>query len=212
MILKPNPYRTSVPDGALHPHRPSSHITAALIYLARAANQLGLPPSALQQKSTLPLTLRKFIEVVVQNTGLENIEWDSSAAQLLWDLVFLEAIASEARVDSSVARVIESLKAKLSSVAPAPKSLQQLSTNISNSVAQSLPKMQLLLAPLLDKPESSPQSPQNPKSPYATIASNALLSLGTPSQDGREQEFVPALELAKPTQRFGLLLVGSGTR
>lgn len=72
--------------------------------------------------------------------------------------------------------------------------------------------MQLLLAPLLDKPQSSPHSSQKTKSSYATVASSVLLSLGDPSQDGQEQGFVPALELAKPTQRFGLLLVGSGTR
>jgi len=50
------------------------------------------------------------------------------------------------------------------------------------------------------------------KSSYGSVASNVLLSLGAPSHDGQEQGFVPALELAKPTQRFGLLLVGSGTR
>ena len=76
-------------------------------------------------------------------------------------------------------------------------------------MAQSLPQMQLLLAPLLDKPQSSPHSLQETNSSNATVASNALLSLGVPSQ---EQGFVPALELAKPTQRFGLLLVGGGTR
>ena len=79
-------------------------------------------------------------------------------------------------------------------------------------MAQSLPKMQLLLAPLLDKPQSSPYSPPKKKSSNGNVASNVLLSLGAPSQDGQEQGFVPALDLAKPTQRFGLLLVGSGTR
>jgi len=72
--------------------------------------------------------------------------------------------------------------------------------------------MQLLLAPLLDKPQSYPHAPQETKSSYATAAPTVLLPLGIPSQDGQEQAFVPALELAKPTQRFGLLLVGSGTR
>jgi len=99
----------------LHPHRPSSHITAALISLARAVNQLGLPPSALQQKSILPLTLRNFIESVVQGIRLEDLQWSSSAAQLLWDLVFLETISSEAGVDSSIIQVIGSLKAKVRS-------------------------------------------------------------------------------------------------
>ena len=72
--------------------------------------------------------------------------------------------------------------------------------------------MQLLLAPLLDKPQSSPPSSKKMKSSSASAAPNVLLSLGAPSQDGQEQGFVPALELAKPTQRFGLLLVGGGTR
>lgn len=99
----------------IHPHRASSHITAALISLARAVNQLGLPPSALQQKSTLPLTIRNFVEAIAQNTSLEDLQWGSSAAQLLWDLVFLEAIANEAGVDSSIAQVIASLKAKVRS-------------------------------------------------------------------------------------------------
>ena len=97
----------------IHPHRASSHITAALISLARAVNQLGLPPSALQQKSTLPLTIRNFVEAVVQSTSLEDLQWGSSAVQLLWDLVFLEAISNEAGVDSPIARVIESLKARV---------------------------------------------------------------------------------------------------
>lgn len=129
---KTDPYRTSGPskpsafsrpwliiipvtEDVLHPHRPSSHITAALISLARAVNQLGLPPSALQQKSILPLTLRNFIESVVQSTSLEVLQWGSSAAQLLWDLVFLETISSEAGVDSSITQVIGSLKAKVRS-------------------------------------------------------------------------------------------------
>jgi hypothetical protein len=71
--------------------------------------------------------------------------------------------------------------------------------------------MQLLLAPLLDKPQPDLHSPKT-KTSYTAVAPNVLLSLGAPSQDGQEQAFVPALELAKPTQRFGLLLVGSGTR
>lgn len=72
--------------------------------------------------------------------------------------------------------------------------------------------MQLLLAPLLDKPQSDPHLSQKTRTPYTTTAPSVLLSLGAPSQDGQEQAFVPALELAKPTQRFGLLLVGSGAR
>ena len=105
-----------VTEDVLHPHRPSSHITASLIHLARATNQLGLPPSALEQKSILPLTLRSFLEVVLQSTSPEDLQWGSTAAQLLWDLVFLEAISNEAGVDSPIAQGIESLKAKVRSV------------------------------------------------------------------------------------------------
>ena len=100
-------------EAVLHPHHASPHITAALISLARSVNQLGLPPSALQQNSTLPLTIRKFVEAVVQSISLEDLRWGSSAAQLLWDLVFLETISNEAGVDSSIAHVTESLKAKV---------------------------------------------------------------------------------------------------
>lgn len=71
--------------------------------------------------------------------------------------------------------------------------------------------MQLLLAPLLDKPQSDPHSSQKKRTSYTTVAPSVLLSLGAPAQDGQEA-FVPALELAKPTQRFGLLMVGSVTR
>ena len=102
-------------EDVLHPNRASSHITAALISLARAVNQLGLPPSALQQKSALPPTIQNFVEAVVQSTSFEDLQWGSSAAQLLWDLVFLETISNEAGVDSSIAQVIESLKAKVRS-------------------------------------------------------------------------------------------------
>ena len=107
------PALTDCGEDVLHHQRPSSHITAALISLARAVNQLGLPPSALQQKPTLPLTIRIFIEAVVQSTSLEDLQWGSSAAQLLWDLIFLETISNEAGVGSSIAQVIESLKAKV---------------------------------------------------------------------------------------------------
>ena len=100
-------------ENVINPHRASSHITTALISLARAVNQLGLPPAALQQKSTLPLTIRNFVEAVVQSTSFEDLQWGSSAAQLLWDLVFLEAISNEAGADSSIARVTESLKARV---------------------------------------------------------------------------------------------------
>ena len=100
-------------EDILHPNRASSHITMALISLARAVNQLGLPPSALQQKSTLPLTIQNFVEAVAQSTSLEDLRWGSSAAQLLWDLVFLETISNEAGVSSSIAQVTESLKARV---------------------------------------------------------------------------------------------------
>ena len=111
------PWLTVIPvtEDVLRPHHASSHITAALISLARAANQLGLPPSALQQKSTLPLTLRRFIEAVVQSTSLEDLQWGSSAAQLLWDLIFLEAISNETGVDSPITQMIESFKTKVRS-------------------------------------------------------------------------------------------------
>ena len=79
------------------------------------------------------------------------------------------------------------------------------SNSLDMSVREYLRRAQILLAGLVP---SIPPAPAEGSSPTKTDKISALLLYGAPAV---EQRFEPALELAKPPPRFGLLLVGGSS-
>jgi len=85
----------------------------------------------------------------------------------------------------------------------------RMKDHLSLSPQQYLSRSQTLLAPLIHPTKASPKGTENghaaPKTSSKT-KSSSLLALGVPEV---EQDYRPAVEIAKPSARFGLLLVGS---
>ncbi|TDL28012.1 hypothetical protein BD410DRAFT_781955 [Rickenella mellea] len=155
----------------------------SLLFLVDSIHRWG---SFHRQGSFGEHVLREFAE---QLAGSVMARKDGQVKrEISWCLLFLQAMCE--RWGTPVERLDKAtLFANQSSGSP------QLDPT---TVAQSLPHVEYLLAPLLP---SQPASAKSPTKPHSTA-----------SVTGSGGEFQPAVELAKPTPRFGLLLVeGSAT-
>ncbi|KAG6841748.1 hypothetical protein C0991_007077 [Blastosporella zonata] len=171
----------------LTPSGPSSDLVQSLLTLSTSIQALGAPRSQSWQQPLVKATLEHFI------TELTGDEWDEESLQSVYDMAFLWKLATlygEAQ-DGLASRLDERLRDNL-------RNDVDLDT-LHGSAGDSLARTQTLFATLL------PSQPAIP-SPASMDKFSALLRFGTPPQ---EEQFQPAVELAKPTSRFGLLLVGA---
>lgn len=81
----------------------------------------------------------------------------------------------------------------------APKAVKPLVANTERAVTQALPRFQLLLSHFLTRSEDG----------TATPGASSLLPRGVPVAESTPE---PTLILAKPSPRFGLLLVPGSVR
>ncbi|RDB29071.1 Conserved oligomeric Golgi complex subunit 1 [Hypsizygus marmoreus] len=164
------------------PSGPSSDLVQSLLSLSNAIQELGISRNPPRQRALVQATLYQFI------MDLTGDGWEDNGVQSLYDLAFLRKLAIVQAVDwSDLPNVLElRIRAKL------PPDIQE--DDLKASATESLARTQTLFATLL---------PGHP--PDAVDKVSALMPFGIPQVD---QQFQPAIELAKPTSRFGLLLVG----
>lgn len=184
------------------PSGPSSDLVQSLLSLSNAIQELGASRNHERQQSLIQVTLYQFI------TDLTGDEWAENGVQSLYDLAFLWKIAAlqgaewsdlpgilEKRIEDNVSfhNVLPVLLLILHKL---PTDMKQ--GDLNRSASESLARMQTLFATLL---------PRHPPIQLSDMTDkfSALLPYGLPPLD---QQFQPAIELAKPTSRFGLLLVG----
>ncbi|KAF8078884.1 Vps51/Vps67 domain-containing protein [Lyophyllum atratum] len=175
-----------VHKNSLKPSGPSSDLVQSLLSLSNSIQELGVSPDQSRQRSLVQETLTQFI---ADFTG-DGWDWDS--VQSLHDVAFLRKLAAaQGEGCSDLSSILEG---RLEENLPADLNLEDLHKSATDSLA----RMQTLFATLL---------PQHPPIPLSDSADkfSVLLPFGIPPLD---QQFQPAVELAKPTSRFGLLLVG----
>ena len=168
--------------------------------LSNAVQQLGIHRDQARQQRLAGDTLRLFLQ------HLATDQWRSDGFQTLCDAGFLRALTGlwghdwsdvASILDDKIQQVRLSLThhprdthTHLARGQLIPQGEIRDAAELERSAAAYLARVQVLLAGLLPAREG---------------AKNELLRYGTPAVG---QEFQPALELAKPGARFGLLLVG----
>ncbi|KAL1739433.1 Vps51/Vps67 domain-containing protein [Schizophyllum fasciatum] len=159
---------------------PSFALVNALCELSNAVQQLGLHRDQAGQQRLAGDTLRLFLQ------HLATEQWKCEGFQALCDAGLLRALTSLWGPDwDDVSSVLDDKIQQL-----VPQGAIRDAAELERSAAAYLARVQVLLAGLLPAREG---------------AKGELLRYGAPAVG---QEFQPALELAKPGARFGLLLVG----
>jgi len=172
------------------PSGPSTELVQSLLSLSSSIQQLGNSRDQGKQSSIVRTTLREFI------TALTGDGWEEGGARPLSDLAFLWKLT-----DLHGAECAE-LRRLLEQEMEGEIQLRSETTliDLQRTASESLARMQTLLASLLFSAPPLPKSSSDASDKFA-----ALLPYGAPVVD---QQFQSAVELAKPTSRFGLLLVG----
>ena len=160
-------------------------------------------------------TLIHFVVELLKSSKSRSAEWMMGHTQVLWDLLLLEFLGG--LWNDGWANTFRLLK---ESMVPLQKQVNLVPihalnhadgnqsppdeiTALKDAVKDFFSRSQLLLAPLLPPPQLTssnwPQKDHREKF-------GALLAFGVPAT---EVKLHTALELAKPSSRFGLLLVGN---
>ncbi|KAJ7207386.1 hypothetical protein B0H12DRAFT_1195590 [Mycena haematopus] len=179
------------------PSTPSSELVESLLSLSSSIQELGTWRSRGRQTSEAGKTLRLFINEWVGKG------WKQDGMQTLCDIAFLRRLADlytpewedECQLLDSKAQQLREQLHQLRQESTTP-----LANGWNDQATDYLARTQTLFSALL-APQSSMRAPDNAADKFAP-----LLLWGSPALD---QQFQPAVELAKASSRFGLLLVGA---
>ncbi|KAF9814523.1 hypothetical protein IEO21_05074 [Rhodonia placenta] len=177
------------------PTRPSSALLQALLALVTSIQDLGVFIDSERRQRIAADSLRDLIIRMLDQIYLPIRVSGRMSAQDVWDLRFIRGITELwGNAWSGIVHRLEWMVSKMQEKQP------QL--DIDKSLAENLSRVQILLAPMLPPPSLS--------EPSASLSdrgkSAGLLCYGQPVI---EQQFHSALDLVKPSARFGLLLVGN---
>ncbi|TBU34734.1 hypothetical protein BD311DRAFT_802305 [Dichomitus squalens] len=187
-------------DDSTAPSRPSHALAQALLSLSFELQQLGVCLEGDRRRLQVASALRRF--VVAYLARLERNAPESIDIQTLWDLAFLQKLTQLWGKDTSDTsdRLAASITARRDAWAGAKVPPQP---DLAASALGYLSRTQILFAGLL--PFETRRNPGKAEPMVNAEKPSNLLVYGTPAV---ETKFEPALELVKPPQRFGLLLVG----
>ncbi|KAJ6621177.1 hypothetical protein B0H10DRAFT_2353252 [Mycena sp. CBHHK59/15] len=210
-------WRTFTVSRILHQHpsgpsTPSSDLVDLLLTLSKSVQELGVSRSRSRQNAVADKTLRLFI------TEWDGDVWKHDGVQALCDIAFLRRLADLRTPEwEDVCQLLDPKRyttGKRFASLPMPNlcltlriQLQENSASPAQNgwndgASEYLARTQTLFAALL--PAQSPMRElQDGTDKFAQ-----LLPFGSPALD---QQFQPAVELAKPSSRFGLLLVGTSS-
>ncbi|KAJ7170058.1 Vps51/Vps67 domain-containing protein [Mycena filopes] len=183
----------------LTPSTPSSDLVESLLTLSSAVQELGVSYSQDRQTTEADITLRLFVREWIGNG------WKQDGAQALCDIALLRRLVDLRTPEwTDVCELLDS-KARQFREQLEQQSTAPLANGWNDGAADYLARTQTLFAALL--PLQSPMRTLD--SGHGTDKFAPLLTFGSPALD---QQFQPAVELAKPSSRFGLLLVGTSAR
>lgn len=186
----------------------STNLSKALQTLAISIQQLGFARHTVSSKQ-VPKRLLEGFCIAVASEIPESA--DGVTTQILWDLLFLSrlcAVHQDRKYDSALSTVLERVKASILSKV---EDAEAFNTHLESTVDLQLSRSQLLLGLLLPTSRavsslSVPPTPGLTGSRFKT-GSSALASQSLPPP--AEKDFQLAMEIAKPSSRFGMLLVPS---
>ncbi|RPD55909.1 hypothetical protein L227DRAFT_509454 [Lentinus tigrinus ALCF2SS1-6] len=183
---------------------PSPTLLQALLSLSSEMQRLGVCLEDDRRQEQAGSALRRFITTYLDRLPSGPATLPSTDLQQLRDLAFLQRLQQywgddNAGLSDHIDQCISQRREVLTDHNAPPQS------DLINITRDYLSRTQILLAGLL--PSHPLRGSQHTPPPKAEKPSTLLL-YGTPSV---EQRFEPALELIKPPQRFGLLLVGGAT-
>ncbi|KAG8978165.1 hypothetical protein FRC05_011281 [Tulasnella sp. 425] len=197
-------YRSTASSG---PSTLSTDLSKALQTLATSIQQLGFTRHTLSSKQVSRRLLEAF-SAAVANKISESAE--GVTAQTLWDLLFLSrlcAVHQDRKYDSALAAVIDRVRASVSSEV---KDAEAFKTQLDSTVDLQLSRSQLLLGLLLPTSRAVSGLSVPPPTPGLTGSRFKTGTSGLASQSlppPAEKDFQLAMEIAKPSSRFGMLLV-----
>lgn len=169
------------PFQSVAPAGPSPELVQSLSSVSEATRRLGIARHAARQKVVVQDTLRLLI------TSWINEGWENYDDQALHDLAFLRKIAD------TYGSAWEDVSALLGGKLKAKASNSTDHGNIERCASEYLARTQTLFSGLLPSLSS-------------TASESQLLQFGVPPT---RQNHHSALDLAKPSPRFGMLLVGN---
>ncbi|KAH9937287.1 uncharacterized protein B0H18DRAFT_969951 [Fomitopsis serialis] len=189
---------------AEHPKRPSAALVQALLSLASSLQDFWATIDSERKQLLVGNCVTYFVSRGCKHEIVKKQE-PHRQLRLFWDLWFLQHLTTawddrdaRAQLDDLISDVQEKLLSM---------GIKGYQLEGDDSISEYLSRMQIILSPLFPPPEvrlttHSAKGKSN--------KSSALLCYAPPAV---EQQFQPALELVKPSARFGLLLVGnSATR
>ncbi|KAH7908005.1 hypothetical protein BJ138DRAFT_1158672 [Hygrophoropsis aurantiaca] len=182
----------------LQPTGPSSALTGALFALSSAIYSLGLSHHPTGLKSLVVGVLRTFCAAFANVPHPQHRQ-----SQTTYDLALLRKILhiwEGQNSDDGIAADMQVLDKAISKAQSRPDSATALSSGelgLDSPIDEYLARTQLMLGMLL--PQATPPPPSAEKDSLPP-----LLSYGVPTIDA---QFHSAVKLAKPSARFGLLLV-----
>lgn len=186
----------------------------SLVSLSASIQRLGITRDASRLGHIASDALSLFVAALLESADGQSPGWKASEKQALCDLLLLRVLGTLwvngwaetfILIDEKVARLQRKVYLFCLTGILSTQTLQlQLEDIISltSSVKEYFLRTQVLLAPLLPLPKLTATSPAKDNREKFTT----LLSFGMPTL---EVQLQPALELAKPSSRFGLLLIGS---
>ncbi|KAJ7361559.1 Vps51/Vps67 domain-containing protein [Mycena albidolilacea] len=188
--------KSKAPPADSAPSTPSADLVESLLILSSSVQDLGFSRSRAGENTEASKTLRLFINQWVGDG------WKQTGRQALCDMAFLRRLADLRTPEwQDVCQLLDS-KAQRYREQLQQESTSPLANGWNDGAADYLARTQTLFAALL--PPQSPTRPLNSADKFAP-----LLPWGSPALD---QQFQPAVELAKASSRFGLLLVGTSAR
>jgi len=194
--------------------RPSPGLLESLVSLISATHRLGLSRRQLQEKRVLRDMLEQFSKGCFQLVAVDNLQLFTSTPQRLWDVIFLRCLCRESGLLETGEEIGTEIQARVSHYSPSvcptnisqqldtlmgPKLAKTFSSNTESAVSQAFPRFQLLLSPFLIDTQNAVTAPN----------ASSLLPRGVPAS---ESTAAPTIVLAKPSPRFGLLLVPGSAR
>ncbi|KAJ7293153.1 hypothetical protein C8J57DRAFT_1161634 [Mycena rebaudengoi] len=177
------------------PTTPSPELVESLLTLSSSVQALGVARSRARQNTVTEKTLRLFI------TEWVGEGWKNNGVQALCDIAFLHRLADLRTPEwDDVCTLLDSKAQDYREKLQADRGAQNGWND--GAAVDYLARTQTLFAPLL--PWQSPMRAAALNDGADKFA--PLLPFGSPALD---QPFQPAVELAKASSRFGLLLVGN---
>lgn len=192
--------------------RPSTAVVEALLHLASSLQDFWAAVDPTRKKK---LVSESIIHLVSRVDATELTE-PTRAVQYYWDVRFVRQLLdawdladTQTQLDGQLANLREKVRS-LSEVVRLDLTIAQLRSlgvdrpqvEGDDSIPDYLSRMQVIFAPLFPPPEVQVTTSANDKATKSTV----LLCYAPPAA---EQHFQPALDLVKPSARFGLLLLGS---